>query len=307
MILQVRINGRLRLKALAFALGTWVLSASSAVSGDGESEGKCQLCGKAHHGAGGPGYGTLGYGPPGVFPGYQGFSLKYHLGYGYGRKALGVGAFGGDPFYGGPGYPHPWPHLNRLCGITPFPHYGGPGYLGLPYCNFFGEPGQLVINEDVADEGDRRDQAALDGYGYGIGFAGSSDYGMFSGAIPYPESYFAPNTAAAAAMGSATPLSSAPAPASRITTAREFGIDEELTVDAKGVGGMKVIAVYPGTLAQQAGFQAGDIIRSLNHYLTIQPGDLGWIIANATPGSDLTLYVRKLSDRKSHAVTVRLP
>jgi len=250
----------------------------------------------------------LGYGPPGVVRGYQGFGLKFHPGYGYGGKALGVEAFGGYPFYGGPGYPHPWPHLNRGCGITPFPYYGGPGFMGPPYCNYFGDPGQLTINEDVVGEGDRSDTSAVGGYGYGFGSGGSSDYGMFSGAIPYPESYFAPYTAAAAAMGSAAPLPAAPAEtAPHITTAREFGIDEEPIVEPDGVRAIKVAAVYPGTLAQQAGIQAGDLIRSLNHYLTIQPGDLGWIIANATPGSELTFYVRKVIDGKAHAVTVRLP
>ncbi len=308
MISQVRGNGRLPLKVFTLAMGIWVFSGPATVNGDGEYSGKCQLCGKVHHGAPGPGYGTVGYGPPGVYPGYYGFALKYHPGYGYGGKALGVGAFGGYPFYGGPGYPHPWPHLNRFCGINPFPYYGGPGYSGPPYCNFFGEPGQLVINEDVAGEGDQSDKSNVGGYGYGFGSAGYSDYGMFSGAIPYPESYFAPHTAAAAAMGSATPHPpSAPETAAQITNARDFGIDEEPIVEPDGVRGMKVTAVYPGTLAQHGGLQPGDIIRSLNHYLTIQPGDLGWIIANATPQSELTLYVRKLSDGKPHAVTVRLP
>ncbi len=198
MFLQERTHGGLPSNVLAFALGIWGFCGSSAVDAAGVDDGKCQLCGKAHHGTCGPGFGTLGYGPPGVFLGFQGFSLKFCLGYGYGAKALGVGAFGGYPFYGGPGYPHPWPHLNRFCGITPFPYFGGPGYSGPPSCNFFGEPGQLVINENVVGEGDRGDQAFIGGY-------------------------------------------------------------------------------------------------------------VGWIIANARPGSELTLYVRKLSDGKSRAVTVRLP
>src|SRR5262249_45668806 len=137
--------------------------------------------------------------------------------------------------------------------------------------------------------------------------AGFSDYGMFSGAIPYAESYFAPFSAAAATTGSSTPSPVAPVEnAARITSAREFGIEEEPVVDPDGTRGMRVAAVYPGTLAEQAGIRTGDIISSMNHYQTIQPGDLGLIIANAIPGSDLVIFVRKVSDNKAHAVTVRL-
>jgi hypothetical protein len=300
-------NRRIPFAAPTLTLGIWVLLVSSAAA-SGDDDGVKYEGSLLHYGGGGPGFGTLGYGEDSVYPGYYGFGLKYHPGYGYGGKGLGVGALGGYPFYGGPGYPHPWPKLNRFCGITPFPYYGGPGFMGPPYCNFFGDPGRLVINEDVVGEGDRGDDAAVGGYGYGFGSAGFSDYGMFSGAIPYPESYFAPYTAAAAALRSAAPRPpSSPAAAPRITTAREFGIDEEPVVEPGGMRGIKVTAVYPGTFAQKGGLQPGDIVRSLNHYRTIQPGDLGWIIANATPGSELMFYVRKLTDGKAHAVTVRLP
>jgi hypothetical protein len=332
MISQVRKSGMIPVRALALTVGISVFLGPAVAKGDGHYQPNCHWCGKAHkgprwvwapevkyppmrllckkcpHGDRGPGYGTLSYGGPSVYPGCWGFGLKFHQGYGYGANSLGTGAEGGYPYYGGPGYPHPWPKLNRFCGLTPFPFYGGPGNSGPPCLNYFGEPGQLAINEDVAGEGDRSDPSAVGGYGYGFGSAGYSDYGMFSGAIPYPESYFAPYTAAAAAMGSSAPLPAVPAEtAARIMTAREFGIDEEPIVEPDGVRGMNVAAVYPGTLAQQAGIRPGDIIRSINHYLTIRPGDLGWIIANATPTSELTLYVRKLADGKAHAVTVRLP
>jgi hypothetical protein len=305
MISQVVSYCRLSLSVLTLTLGIWVLLVSSAAA-SGDDDGVKYEGNMLHYGGGGPGFGILGYGRYGVYPGYYGFGLKYHPGYGYGGKGLGVGADGGYPFYGGPGYPHPWPKLNRFCGITPFPYFGGPGFMGPPYCNFFGDPGQLVNNEDVVGIGDRSDDAAVGGYRYGS--AGSSDYGMFSGAIPYSESHFGPFAAAAAALGSAAPRPpSVPVSAVKITTAREFGIDEEPVVEANGARGMKVTAVHPGTLAQAGGMKPGDIIRSLNHYLTLAPGDLGWIIANATPKSELTFYVRKQSDGKAHAVTVTLP
>src|SRR5262245_60135764 len=52
--------------------------------------------------------------------GREGFGLGYHLGYGYGGRALGVGPFGGYAYYGGPGYPQPAPQLRRFGKITPF-------------------------------------------------------------------------------------------------------------------------------------------------------------------------------------------
>ena len=84
-------------------------------------------------------------------PGFQGFGLSCHLGYGYGGRAFGVGPFGGYPGYGGPGYP---------C-------------LGAPY-----DPtatGPLRPNPSVVTSGDGPD----------VGYIG--DYGLFTGAPPYPD------------------------------------------------------------------------------------------------------------------------
>lgn len=142
------------------------------------------------------GGGTLGYGPPGVHPGFQGFGLGYHRGYGYGGDALGVGAEGGYPFYGGPGYPHPSPRLRRIGGINPFPHYAGPGYPTPDHPNYYGVVGPLVADEPVITI---------------IPEPGEADYsrgfGSFTGAVPLPEKYFAPYTSEAAAMGSASGVS----------------------------------------------------------------------------------------------------
>jgi hypothetical protein len=306
MISQVRGNGRVLLQKLALAMGIWVFSLTSTMTYGDEAEGKCHVCGNLHHGAGGPGRGTMGYGGPGLFPGYYGFGLKYHRGYGYGGKALGVGAFGGYPFYGGPGYPHPSPHLRRFCGTEPFGYYGGPGYSGFGYCNFFDEPGRLVVNEDVVAVVNRGETGSEGGYGYGSGDL--SDYGIFTGALPYPESYFAPYTAAAASGSATGPSPSGPATTvNTIASARDFGIDEESVVGADGARAIKVSSVVPGSLAQKAGLQAGDVIRSVNHYVPTQLGDLGWIIANATPRSELTMYIGTLSEGKERAVTVKLP
>ncbi len=48
---------------------------------------------------------------------------------------------------------------------------------------------------------------------------------------------------------------------------------------------MKIGKVYPGTAAERAGLRAGDVIRSVNGYLTEQRGNLAWVIANAMPNN----------------------
>ena len=70
---------------------------------------------------------------------------------------------------------------------------------------------------------------------------------------------------------------------------------------------MKVANVYPGTAAERAGLQVGDVIHSINGYLTEQRGNLAWIIANAAPNNTLTMNVRTASDGKEHTVTAQIP
>jgi hypothetical protein len=180
MISLVRGGGRVRRTALAAAVGIWIYSGVSALAdGDGSEvePGYMHTHDIGQHPQSGWCMGTLGYGPPGLHSGYYGFGLSFHRGYGYGGSALGVGAEGGYPYYGGPGYPHTWPALNRFCGITPFPYYGGPevGYANLSPVN-----------------------------SYGPGYPNEGGFGGFTGPAPYPESFFAPYTAAAATTGSAS-------------------------------------------------------------------------------------------------------
>ncbi len=49
------------------------------------------------------------------------------------------------------------------------------------------------------------------------------------------------------------------------------------------------------------------MIRSINGYLTEQPGNLAWIIANAAPDKVLKMSVRTASDGEVHTITARLP
>ena len=120
-------------------------------------------CGLNHAHARGPGVGTLGYGPPGPHPGFQGFG-------------------GGYPFYGGPGSLHPAPRLRRIGGINPFAHFAGPGGPSPDRPQFYGGVGPLVPDPPVVKV---------------VGGASEMGYGAYHGMVPYPASTFAPFTAAA--------------------------------------------------------------------------------------------------------------
>ncbi len=279
--------GGLPLKALALALGAWVFSGSCPLArgGDGPVAG------------GDPGRGTLGYGGPGLFPGFQGFGLGYFPGYGYGGGGLGVGATGGDPFYAGPGYPHGTPRLRRLGPITPFPYFGGPGYPSAGCPQFFGVVGPLSVDRPIVLETDGQDHA----------------FGVFTGALPYPEAVFAPYASAVAASGStdggAAPSLPAAPPASPAVfpPADPLGIDEEPAVDVDGVRGIKIVGIHPGTAADKSGLRIGDVIRSANGYLTTRSGNLTWIIANEAQGHLLEMNVRTVADGNLRVIRVQLP
>lgn len=242
--------------------------------------------------------GSSGYAWPGLFPDFNGFGLSYHLGYGYGGNALGVGANGGYPFYGGPGYPHGTPRLRRFGPITPFPYYGGPGILcnGPPY--YFAPVGPLAVDQQVAHEHNGSDHG----------------YGALTGAIPYPDTLFAPYASPelpAGSSGEAGPPSASTSPIpGEIEASRaqppDCGFDEESVVDADGVAGIKVSRVYPGTPAEKAGLQAGDVIRSINGYSTKERGNLAWIVAEAAPGKLLKMNVHKAKGGKEQVVVVQL-
>jgi PDZ domain len=324
MLSLVRGDGRLPLTALALALGISIFSGSLAVAGDHGSV-------VAHEGRfkhNNLGYGTLGWAEYGLYPGLYGFSLHWHPGYGYGRYALGVGADGGYPFYGGPGYPHEPPHLRRFGPTEPYAYFGGPGYPISGWSNFYQGVGGLVVDKPVVSIGEPGD------FGY-VGENGErnpgADFGPFTGALPYPETYFAPNAAAATRSSGAeglpkpampfpdTPPATVPGPSSASLSpalgemtemhgpARYLGIDEEPTVDAEGIHGMKVTRVFPGSAAEKAGLHAGDVIHWVNGYFTTKRGNLAWIISVATPNNVLKMNVRTASDGSVHTILAQLP
>jgi hypothetical protein len=218
----------------------------------------------------------------GQSPGFQGFGLKFHLGYGYGGRALGAGD-GGYPYYSGPGYPHEPPPLRRLGRIAPFAYDGGPDYPCRAGSHFFEPTGPLVVDPPLVTSG-------LDPRHYPY----SSDYGPFSGAILYPESLFAPY---------ASPVETPGRPSGSNPSRRPIpGFDDEATVAPDGRRGLKVTSVSEGSTAEKAGLRAGDVIHSVNGYPTTERGNLTWIIANATPDHLLKLDVQAATDGKRRTV-----
>ena len=87
---------------------------------------------------------------------------------------------------------------------------------------------------------------------------------------------------------------------------RILGIDEEPVVLSDGRKAMKITNVYTGTGASIAGLQVGDVLISVNGYLTEQRGNLAWIIANATPGSEFKMIVHTVKDGKDHTITTTI-
>jgi hypothetical protein len=259
--------------------------------------------------------GTLGYGPPGLHPGYDGFGLRYHPGYGYGGHGRGVGAGGGYPFYGGPGYPHPAPPLNRLGRLEPFPYYGGPGHPSPGHPHFFGGVGPLVVDPPVIEVGSPGD------------LGHSSGFGPYTGARPYPETLFAPYSSADATLGlsrperptpeasSAAPTLPAPStpPAARSPFARpgagrsrDLGVEGEPFVDPDGARGLKVTAVRAGSAAARAGLRAGDVIYSINGFPTTDREGLDWVLTQTEPDGVLQVFLQSAADGKDRTIAVPL-
>ena len=125
------------------------------------------------------------------------------------------------------------------------------------------------------------------GFYFGSGYYGYPDYGYGYGygtgySYPYDNSGYVDSYPTSTV---ANPVFAVPAPG------RYLGIDEQAVSDPGGQG-MKVVQVYPGSPAEQAGLQPGDVIMSANGYLMQQSGNLAWIIATVPPNGALQLNVR---------------
>ncbi len=229
--------------------------------------------GMGHMGGMGMGHmGGYGYGGGYRGLGYGGFYPGFYGG--YGLYGLGYGGYGLG--YGGYGL-----------------GYGGYGGYGMGYGGYGGYG------------------MGYGGYGMGYGGYGMGGYGYpYYGGYGMGYSYPYTNTVYTNPVAGFGYSSAYVAPAAGTMMAgqgRYLGIDEEPAVDAGGRKGMKVTNVYPGTAAEMAGLQAGDVIHSINGYLTEQRGNLAWIIANAAKNNILKMNVLTAKDGKEHTVTAQLP
>ena len=165
-------------------------------------------------------------------------------------------------------------------GLGYYPYYGAnSGYSVNPGYNIYGSYGVYGYPGSQIEGG-----------------YGNAGYDPGYGGYPYYDGYGITNPSRAAVRAVGSP----PAPR------RLLGIDEEPVVVAGGVKAMKVGKVYPGSAAERAGLKAGDVIRSVNGYLTEQRGNLAWVIANAAPDSQLKISVQDAKDGQAHLITAML-
>ena len=240
--------------------------------------------------------GELGYGPPGLHPGFYGFGLSFHPGYGYGGNALGVGAYGGYPHYGGPGYSihYGYPHFTD-------PYYQGIGQL------YYDQP---VIFTELEGAGDFGPYTGASDYAFthpsyaaeaaatGSFVPGTASFPDTSASNPTPEATFTPPESAAPGRGATNqPLGQR----------RFLGMTLEPGMAAGGQRGLRVASILPGSTAMNAGLQVGDVILSINSRATQQVQHLDAITADAAPGTVLGMSVIKASDGKEHPLTIRMP
>jgi PDZ domain len=165
----------------------------------------------------------------------------------------------------------------------------------------------------------------LGGYGYGNGYDYGNGYSNYGYPSTYGYGYTDPNTNYAPgyvyppADGTYVyPVQNATPPAATVvqptvpvavstgTQGALLGIDEQSVVDALGQG-MRVDRVYPGSPAERAGLQVGDVIHSANGYLTQVHGNLTWIINTQAPNGVLNLSVHRASDDRDATIVAQLP
>ena len=213
-----------------------------------------------------------------------GMGMGHMGGMGFGNRGFsnrGFGGFGGIGFF--PGF---W-------GGFSYPFWGGYGGFGYPYYGGYGL--------GYGGYG----YPYYDGYGYGYpnyGYANGYGYGN----PYYATNYANPDVGVTYSSAYVAPTGSA-ANVVMPTQGRYLGIDEDPFVDSTGRKGMKVGNVYPGTPAQRAGLRVGDVIYSINGYLTEQRGNLAWIIANAAPDKQLKLSIKSATDGEDHVLRATLP
>lgn len=238
---------------------------------------------------------TLSYGPPGLHPGFYGFGLSFHPGYGYGGNALGVGALGGYPCYGGPGYP-----LHYGYPKFAYPYYEGIGQL------YYDQP---VVITDLPEPGDFGPYTGASAYAYthpSYAAEAAATGSIVPGVISYPDT----NATNPSPEATITPGESIP-PAGAMNApsgpGRFLGMAMSPATAADGQKGLKIDNLIPGSTAENAGLQIGDIIVSVNGRAVEQRPQLNAIINSSAPGGILNLGVLKAGVGPVQSVTIRVP
>jgi PDZ domain len=292
-----RCGAKLSLTALVLALGIWSLAGASAFG----------------HGGGGGGGGGHGGGGMGGMGGHMGGMGMGGMGMGgMGMGGMGMGGMGGGRFGGGFGG-------GRFGGFNRGFGFGGLGFGGFGFGGFYpGFYGYYPYGYGLGYGG--YGGLGYGGYGgMGYGGYGGMGYGGYGGmGYGYPGYGYAANAYPSSPNGGAMPASGGfgynaayVAPASGAAMPgmqrRYLGIDEEPMVGSDGSKAIKISNVYPNTAAEKAGLKVGDVLRSVNGYLTEQRGNLAWIIANASPNNELKLNVQTAKDGQTHQIVATLP
>jgi hypothetical protein len=239
----------------------------------------------------------LGYGPPGAHPGFLGFGLSFHPGYGYGGNALGVGAYGGYPCYGGPGYP-----LHYGYPKFAYPYYEGIGQL------YYDPPVVVTELDNASDFGPYTGASSYafthPSYASEAAATGSFVPGNVSlpdtnATNPYPEATITPGESVPGMPPGAmnrTPLQD-----------RFLGMELEPTTVASGRKGLRIGSIIASSTAANAGLDVGDLIISVNGQPTEQRQQLDRVVSSTAPDNILRMNVLKARDASEQVITIRMP
>jgi hypothetical protein len=217
--------------------------------------------------------------------GFRGGGYRWFRGGGYYPYRYGYGGFFPGRFAGvglGSGYGYPGFGYGYGYG---YPVSGG-YYSGSGYGSGYYAPG-LAYGTDMV----------YPGYSYGVSYIptyiGSTSVFQPSSGFTYSSAYGGMQLqATTSAVASPAPLPS-------------LGIDEQGASEASGRA-IQVARVHPGSPAERAGLQAGDVILSANGFLTQEPGNLSWVINHHAQGGALNLSVRKAASGQNATVTAKL-
>jgi membrane-associated protease RseP (regulator of RpoE activity) len=88
---------------------------------------------------------------------------------------------------------------------------------------------------------------------------------------------------------------------------RFLGVNQQAVIDPEGRRGIQIVNVSPGSAAERAGLEPGDVILSANGYATTEVTHLPWIISNAMVDDALRLNVRNVRDGLVYSIAAQIP